>query len=81
VPADSSLLSPASTVPGRSAARRSLTLLGIVVLAINLRPAVSSLGISLGDVGESLGFSGSTAGLLTTLPVLCFAEWVRRPPR
>ena len=71
--ADSSLLSPASTVPGRSAARRSLTLLGIVVLAINLRPAVSSLGISLGDVGESLGFSGSTAGLLTTLPVLCFA--------
>jgi CP family cyanate transporter-like MFS transporter len=73
VSADSSLLSPASTVPGRSAARRSLTLLGIVVLAINLRPAVSSLGISLGDVGESLGFSGSTAGLLTTLPVLCFA--------
>jgi CP family cyanate transporter-like MFS transporter len=73
VSADPEVLSPARTVPGRSAARRWLTLLGIVTLAINLRPAVSSLGISLGPVGDSLGFSGSTAGLLTTLPVLCFA--------
>lgn len=60
-------------MPGREAARRWLTLLGIVVLALNLRPAVSSLGVSLGEVGDSLGFSGTTAGLLTTLPVLCFA--------
>ena len=43
------------------------------MLAINLRPAVSSLGVSLSAVRDSLGFSGSTAGLLTTLPVLCFA--------
>ena len=60
-------------MPGRTAAPRWLTLLGIVVLAINLRPAVSSLGVSLSEVRDSLGFSGSTAGLLTTLPVLCFA--------
>jgi CP family cyanate transporter-like MFS transporter len=60
-------------VPGRTAAARWLTLLGIVMLAINLRPAVSSLGVSLSAVRDSLGFSGSTAGLLTTLPVLCFA--------
>jgi len=73
VSADSPVLSPARPVPGRSAARRWLTLLGIVVLALNLRPTVSSLGISLGEVEDSLGFSGSTAGLLTTLPVLCFA--------
>jgi CP family cyanate transporter-like MFS transporter len=60
-------------VPGRTAAPRWLTLVGIVVLAINLRPAVTSLGVSLSEVRDSLGFSGSTAGLLTTLPVLCFA--------
>jgi len=66
-------LSPAGTLPGRTAASRWLTLVGIVALAINLRPAVSSLGISLSEIQESLGFSSSTAGLLTTLPVLCFA--------
>ena len=66
-------MSPAGTVPGRTAAARWLTLLGIVMLAVNLRPAVSSLGVSLSAVRDSLGFSGSTAGLLTTLPVLCFA--------
>ena len=60
-------------MPGRTAAPRWLTLVGIVVLAINLRPAVTSLGVSLSEVRDSLGFSGSTAGLLTTLPVLCFA--------
>lgn len=50
-----------------------LTLGGIVVLALNLRPSITSLGISLGEVGDSLGFSGSLAGVLTTLPVVCFA--------
>ena len=43
------------------------------MLAVNLRPAVTSLGVSLSEVRDSLGLSGSTAGLLTTLPVLCFA--------
>jgi CP family cyanate transporter-like MFS transporter len=73
VSAEVRALSPAGTVPGRTAAARWLTLLGIVMLAVNLRPAVSSLGVSLSAVRDSLGFSGSTAGLLTTLPVLCFA--------
>lgn len=63
------MLSSAGTVP----ARRWLTLVGIVALALNLRPAVTSLGISLREVGDALGLSASTASLLTTLPVLCFA--------
>lgn len=58
---------------GRRRAPRWLTLVGIVVLALNLRPSITSLGISLEQVGDSLGFSGSVAGVLTTLPVLCFA--------
>jgi CP family cyanate transporter-like MFS transporter len=56
-----------------SAAPRWLTLLGIVLLALNLRPSISSLGVSLGDVGDALGFTGSVAGVLTTAPVVCFA--------
>ncbi|MDP9444301.1 MAG: MFS transporter [Actinomycetota bacterium] len=48
---------------------------GIVLLAVNLRPAVTSLGTVLEDVREGLALSGATAGLLTTLPVLCFATF------
>ncbi|MBA2640986.1 MAG: MFS transporter [Nocardioidaceae bacterium] len=52
---------------------RALVLVAIVVLAVNLRPAVTSLGAVLGDVRAELGLTGWLAGLLTTLPVLCFA--------
>ena len=52
---------------------RALLLLGIVTLAISLRPAVTSLGAVLGVVRDDLGISGWLAGVLTTLPVLSFA--------
>ncbi len=45
----------------------------IVLLAINLRPAVGSVGVVLDALRGDLGMSVTTAGLLTTLPVLCFA--------
>lgn len=48
-------------------------LIGIVVLAFNLRPAAVSVGPVLGEIIEDLGMSGTTAGVLTTLPVLAFA--------
>jgi CP family cyanate transporter-like MFS transporter len=48
-----------------------LLILGLVLVALNLRPALSSMAPLLGQVSASLGLSGSTAGLLTTLPVLC----------
>lgn len=73
VTADARALSPATVGRGRRQAPRWLTLVGIIVLALNLRPSITSLGISLEQVGDSLGFSGSVAGILTTLPVLCFA--------
>ncbi|HEX6590890.1 MAG TPA: CynX/NimT family MFS transporter, partial [Moraxellaceae bacterium] len=50
-----------------------LLLLAVLVLvAINLRPALSSLAPVLKAVQDGLGLSGSSIGLLTTLPVLCF---------
>jgi CP family cyanate transporter-like MFS transporter len=57
-----------------------LLLLGLVLVALNLRPALSSMSPLLGAVSESLGLSGSTAGLLTTLPVLCLGLFAPLAP-
>ncbi len=56
-----------------SRAQRLLVLLGIVVLAFNLRPAAISVGPVLDEIRTGLGMSATTAGVLTTLPVLAFA--------
>ena len=53
--------------------RRLLALVGIVVLAFNLRPAAVSIGPVLGDLRADLDMSGAEAGLLTSLPVVAFA--------
>ena len=45
----------------------------MVVLALNLRPAAVSVGPVLDEIRRDLGMGSATAGLLTTLPVLCFA--------
>ncbi len=47
-------------------------LVGLGVVALNLRPAVTSVGPLLQEVVQSLGFDRTEAGILTTLPVLCF---------
>ncbi|WP_241153893.1 MFS transporter [Nocardioides pantholopis] len=55
--------------------RRSapLVLLGILLLALNLRPAAVSVGPVLSEVRDALSMSAASAGLLTSLPVLAFA--------
>ncbi|KAA0086790.1 MFS transporter [Mycolicibacterium sp. P9-64] len=45
----------------------------VVLTALNLRPAVTSIAPLLGDMRADLGTSATWAGLLTTLPTLCFA--------
>lgn len=45
----------------------------MVLLAVSLRPAVTSLGSMLSVVESDLGLTAWLASLLTTLPVLCFA--------
>jgi CP family cyanate transporter-like MFS transporter len=50
-------------------------LFGVVALSFNLRPAATSVGPVLGDLTNDLGMSATTAGVLTTLPVLCFAAF------
>ncbi|NMZ21931.1 CynX/NimT family MFS transporter [Pseudomonas proteolytica] len=57
-----------------------LLLLGLVLVALNLRPALSSMAPLLNDVSESLGLSAARAGLLTTLPVLCLGLFAPLAP-
>lgn len=60
-----------------SAHRRTqvFTAIGLVALAVNLRPAAVSVGPVLQDIRDGLTMTTATAGLLTTLPVLCFASF------
>ncbi|WP_214412369.1 CynX/NimT family MFS transporter [Sphaerisporangium fuscum] len=57
-----------------------LVALGIVLAALNLRTAVTSVGPLLNQVSDALGMSGVVTGLLTTLPVLCFAVFGAMTP-
>ncbi|MFI7400244.1 CynX/NimT family MFS transporter [Streptomyces sp. NPDC049541] len=67
--------------PATRAWRTRLLVLGIVLSAFNLRPAITSLGALLEEVRDGLGMSGSVAGLLTSVPPLCFAVFGVTAPR
>jgi MFS transporter, CP family, cyanate transporter len=64
---------PAPPSPGDH--RRGLLLIGvaIVLTGLNLRTAVTSIGPVLQEIQDGLGISSGLAGLVTTMPVLCFA--------
>ncbi|KRD04601.1 transporter [Streptomyces sp. Root264] len=61
--------------------RTRLLVVGIVLAAVNLRPAITSLGALLEEVRDGLGMSGSVAGVLTSVPPLCFAAFGVTAPR
>ncbi|HET7387115.1 MAG TPA: MFS transporter [Nocardioidaceae bacterium] len=64
----------AQPVPHRDTrAEKVLVVVGIVVLAFNLRPAAISVGPVLDEITHALSMSDTVAGVLTTLPVLAFA--------
>lgn len=47
-------------------------LVGILLLAANLRPAITSVAPLIGTIRDETGISNGTAGLLTALPLLAF---------
>jgi CP family cyanate transporter-like MFS transporter len=55
--------------------------IGIVLVAVNLRPAVVAISPLLGQIRDQEGLSATSAGLLTTLPVLCFGLLAPVAPR
>ena len=50
-----------------------LVAVAIVLTGFNLRTAVNSVGPVLQEIETGLGISSAAAGLITTLPLLCFA--------
>ncbi|MEU9865911.1 MFS transporter [Streptomyces sp. NPDC047971] len=71
--------SPAPDRPALWVAR--IVLVGLVLAALNLRPAITSLGALLEEVRDGLHMSGSVAGVLTSVPPLCFAVFGVMAPR
>jgi CP family cyanate transporter-like MFS transporter len=51
----------------------ALLVAGIVIAGANLRAALTSVGPLVGEIRADTGISGGVAGLLTTLPLICFA--------
>jgi MFS transporter, CP family, cyanate transporter len=58
-----------------------LAVAALVLAAVNLRLAVTSVGPVLAEIRAGLGMSGTVAGLLTSLPVVCFASVGFAAPR
>lgn len=54
---------------------------GLVLAVLNLRPAITSLGAVLQEVRHDLAMSGTVAGLLTSVPALCFGLFGTAAPR
>ncbi|MFC9389852.1 CynX/NimT family MFS transporter [Streptomyces venezuelae] len=93
-PARTSAPAATTTPPGAAAtvgdspapgpARRltlGLVTVGLVLAALNLRPAITSLGALLEEVSSDLHMSGTVAGVLTSVPPLCFAVFGITAPR
>jgi CP family cyanate transporter-like MFS transporter len=60
-----------SSPPAPIRGRRLLLAASLVLVAFNARPALSSLGPVLPEAMRGTGLSPATAGLLTTVPILC----------
>ncbi|MEW2547514.1 MFS transporter [Streptomyces sp. NPDC047002] len=72
----------AAAGPGASRVRAGVFLgVGVIALALNLRPAIVAASPMLDTVRADTGMSATTAGLLTTLPLLCFGLLAPFAPR
>lgn len=52
---------------------RVIIVTGIIVVAFNLRPSITSVGPLIGTIRDQLGLSNWSAGMLTSLPLIAFA--------
>jgi CP family cyanate transporter-like MFS transporter len=62
-----------SAAPVPTTGGRWLVGAAIILLAANLRLAVASIGVVLESVRDDLAMTATVGGVLTTLPVVCFA--------
>ena len=66
---------------GPSRTQQALLVLGFVLLAANLRPALTSVAPLIGQIRMDTGISNGVAGLLTGLPLLAFGLLSSIAPR
>jgi CP family cyanate transporter-like MFS transporter len=64
-----------SPAPAGRARGTGLLLGGVLVAGLNLRLSIAAVSPVLPQIRADLGLSATAAGLLTTLPVLCFAAF------
>ncbi|MCB0628441.1 MAG: MFS transporter [Saprospiraceae bacterium] len=57
---------------GQRKSTDTLLFVGILFIAINLRPALAGVGPLIEDIRQSTGLSSGLLGLLTTLPLIAF---------
>src|SRR4028118_1199935 len=72
---------PTSGLRLSSRIRGLLLVLAIVLLAANLRPALTGVAPLIGQIRADTGISNGVAGLLTTLPLLAFGVLSPIAPR
>ncbi len=60
---------------------RALLIAGVVLIACNLRPAITTVGPLMDAIRQDIGISNGIAGLLTTIPLLAFAVLSIMAPR
>ncbi|MFE5793460.1 CynX/NimT family MFS transporter [Streptomyces sp. NPDC056503] len=72
---------PAPVTGGPARWTLGLVSVGLALAALNLRPAITSLGALLEEVSAGLHMSGTVAGVLTSVPPLCFAAFGITAPR
>ncbi|MFN2518120.1 MAG: CynX/NimT family MFS transporter [Jatrophihabitantaceae bacterium] len=72
-------LSAGEAAPGRSP--RRLLLAALILTGLSMRTAVTSVGAVLDDLQAGLHAGSGVAGVITTLPVLCFAALGALTPR
>ncbi|SFP87278.1 MFS transporter [Actinomadura madurae] len=75
---DERAAAPSRPGPPRASSRPGvrapwLAALALMLAALNLRPAVTSVGPVLEEARADLGMSATAAGLLTAMPAVCFA--------
>jgi MFS transporter, CP family, cyanate transporter len=67
--------------PARIAAHPTTALVGILLVSLNMRAAVSAVSPLLSDISGHYGLSSTAGGLLTTLPVLLMGLTASFVPR
>ncbi|EYB67790.1 major facilitator superfamily transporter [Deinococcus phoenicis] len=63
---------PQKLAPARPPTATPFLILGIVVVALNLRPTIAGFGPLLAQIQAELHVNAATVSLLTTIPLLCW---------